>query len=282
MNHKDGKWAKKIIDLQHDDGSWGYFHSLSKPTKQQPMTTEQALRRLRFLGYDLNDKPIQKTLKYLYNCLKDHNKIPDHYEVGSDWRSYLDLMVSTWIKIFNPDNKTANDIANKWVEIVNNSFEDNNFNQNAFYSMYNKILKPEKGKKICGVTNFYCVSILANSLHKSIEPLYFEYVLKYPTGIYYFGYGKSIITLPETFNSKKICDYLRMIELLTTYKSKKCKKRLIFIKEWLESYKMNNHEWDLGKDSKDNILLPLSDSWKKDEDRISDCTYIINKILDKI
>jgi hypothetical protein len=46
MDFKDGKWVKKILELQHKDGSWGYFHTLSKPTSKQPITTEQALRRL--------------------------------------------------------------------------------------------------------------------------------------------------------------------------------------------------------------------------------------------
>jgi len=26
---KKGKWAQKILELQKEDGSWGYFHSLS-------------------------------------------------------------------------------------------------------------------------------------------------------------------------------------------------------------------------------------------------------------
>ena len=64
MDRKNGKWAKKIIELQHDDGSWGYFHTLTKPTTKQPLTTEQALRRLEILGYTINDKPIQKAIKY--------------------------------------------------------------------------------------------------------------------------------------------------------------------------------------------------------------------------
>jgi hypothetical protein len=25
MDYKDGKWAKKILELQHEDGSWGNF-----------------------------------------------------------------------------------------------------------------------------------------------------------------------------------------------------------------------------------------------------------------
>jgi len=60
MDYKNGKWAKKIIELQYDDGSWGYFHSLSNPALEQSITTEQALRRLEILGFTIDDKPIKK------------------------------------------------------------------------------------------------------------------------------------------------------------------------------------------------------------------------------
>jgi hypothetical protein len=277
MNFKDGKWAEKILELQHDNGSWGYFHTLSNPTPKQPITTEQALRRLEYLGFTINDIPIQKAIKYLHNCLIGNENIPDYYEKSSDWKSYLDLMMSTWIKRFTPDDRYANDISNKWAAIINESFIKNKFNQQEYELMYNRILCPEKGKRIWGFMNFYGVSILANNLAKNIEPVFFEYVLNFPTGIYYFGYNKPIKTLPEIFAPKKTSIYLRMIEVLTKYS--KCKKQLHFIKGWIEKNKINNNEWDLGKDSKDNIVLPLSDSWRNSEDRIKDCTYIIERII---
>ena len=282
MDYKDGKWAKKILELQQDNGSWGYFHSLSNPTPKQPMTTEQALRKLEILGFTINDIPIQKTVKYLHNCLIGKENIPDRYEKGSDWKTFLGLIFSTWIKRFTPDDKIANNISNKWAEILNNSFIDNIYNQQKYESMYNKIFCPEKGKHIWGVMSFYGVSILANSLSKNIEPIFFEYVINYPAGIYYYSYNKPVTTLPEVFQSKKTSAYLRVIELLTSYKNKKCREKLFFVKKWLESNKTNNNEWDLGKSSKDDILLPLSDSWKKDEDRIKDCTFTINKIMKKL
>jgi hypothetical protein len=58
MINYNSKWVKQILDLQHEDGSWGCFHTLSNPTKAQPMTTEQALRRLRILGLTKDDEPI--------------------------------------------------------------------------------------------------------------------------------------------------------------------------------------------------------------------------------
>jgi len=69
MSYKNGRWAKQVINLQHKDGSWGYFHSLSQPTNEQPMTTEQALRRLRILGFTAEDEPIRRALAYVEKCL---------------------------------------------------------------------------------------------------------------------------------------------------------------------------------------------------------------------
>jgi hypothetical protein len=63
MKHKEGKLASKIIELQNDDGTWGLaFHSLSRPNKKYPLTTEQALRRLKGLGFTINDTPIRKAV----------------------------------------------------------------------------------------------------------------------------------------------------------------------------------------------------------------------------
>jgi hypothetical protein len=45
---------------------------------------------------------------------------------------------------------------------------------------------------------------------------------------------------------------------------------------------INENEWDMGKESKDGINFPLSDSWKSEKDRIKDCTYRIKKLLEGI
>jgi hypothetical protein len=275
---KDGKWAKEILDLQHQDGSWGYFHTLSKPTSKQPLTTEQALRRLEILGYTINDKPIQKSIKYLKNCLIGKDNIPDRAEKQLDWEEFRDLMISTWIKRFVPDDKRVNDLSKKWAEIVNGSFVDNKFNQINFNFLFYKILCYDKTKKAIRFMTFYPISLVANNLSKDIEPVFFKHILNY-NGITYFNYGKPLNLLPQYFESKETGAYIREIEFLTEYKNIKCKKQLVFVKEWIQNNKINDNEWDMGKESKDGIYLPLSDSWKLKEDRIKDCSYKINQLL---
>ena len=282
MEYKDGKWARKILELQHKDGSWGFFHTLSNPVPGRPMTTEQALRRLEILGFTMEDKPIQKTVKYLHDCLTGAEEIPDHKEKGSDWKTYVDLMLSTWIKRFTADDKYANAVSDKWAELVNSSFFGNKYNQQEFEFAYHKIFNPENGKRIWGCMSFYVVSILANKMSENIEPLYFDYVLNFPAGVYYYGYNKSVKILPEIFQSRKTCTYLRMVDLLASYESKKCRGKLAFVKKWLNANNIGKNEWDLGKNSKDNILLPLSDSWRDEVDRIKDCSRVVGGILGRL
>ena len=63
MNYKNGKIAQEIVLLQKEDGTWGNeFHSLAIPSNKAPLTTEQALRRLKYLGFTIEDEPIRKAV----------------------------------------------------------------------------------------------------------------------------------------------------------------------------------------------------------------------------
>jgi len=283
MDYKNSKWAEEIINLQHDNGSWGNnFHSLSLPSKKQPITTEQALRRLKILGYTIDDKPIKKAVKYIENCINGKIDIPEKPEKLHNWKIFTELMFSTWLKIFFVDNKKVNENIKNWALIINTSFENGLYNNKKYIQSYEKTfgIKPKGGRFIDFVT-FYQISLLANSLDKAIEPIFYEYILKHNCGIYYI-YGKNIITLPKIFESKETNGYISAIELLSDYKNEKCISQLGFVVKWINKNMLEENKWDIGKESKDGINFPLSHSWKNKEDRIKDCTYRINKLLEKL
>jgi hypothetical protein len=281
MYFKDGKWARKIIELQHDDGSWGYFHTLSKPSPKQPITTEQALRRLEILGFTVDDKPVKKAVNYMNNCLMGKNRIPDREEKTHNWKLYTALMLSTWIRIFTQDNKAANNVAGQWAEIINSSFANKEYDHNIYVNKYENVfgikLNPKAGRLVDFV-HFYPISLLTNVLDKKIEAQYFKYILEHDCGMYYI-YDKKIKDVPKIFQSKITNNYLRAIEILAKYNNPECKKQLKYAAKWLKENMTKNNEWDMGKESKDGIYFPLSDSWKLKEDRIRDCSYKMNQLL---
>jgi hypothetical protein len=50
----------------------------------------------------------------------------------------------------------------------------------------------------------------------------------------------------------------------------------------LKNQQDENGLWDMGSVVKDGIYFPLSDSWRKVEDRKQDCTSRVVRLIDKL
>ncbi len=281
-DYKNSKWASEIIDLQKDDGSWGYFHTLSNPSKSNRITTEQALRRLEILGYTINDKPIIKAVSYMHDCLVGKKTIPDRREKLHNWEIFTALMLSTWIRRFTKDDDYANDVGKQWAEILSHAFNNGVYDHNLYINIYKKVhgLAPGGGR-LLDIANFYHFSLVADLLDDKTALALIDYILQKQSGIYYI-YDKQLSILPQAFKSKEASRYLAAIELLAEYRNPGCKEKLMFVVEWLNINKEPEGYWDMGTKVKDRVWFPLSDSWRKKELRIKDCTYRISKLKKNI
>lgn len=280
-NYKNGKWAEEIISLQNSDGTWGnMFHSLCPPNKRYPLTTEQALRRLKILGFTIKDAPIRKAVDCMTACLHGKRKIDDYSEKSHDWQLFTKLMLSAWVRIFEPDNETALSFAKQWANVINKALESGTYNNAAYTEAYiSEFHSKPKGARERDFVDFYHLNLLKGILPYDIENSMLDYIFSKSDGIYYI-YDKPIMEVPKVFKSKEASRYLEAIEILSEYKSSKDK--LSFVIDWLKDNNDENGQWDLGVQAKDNLHFPLSDSWKKSSDRIKDCTYRIEKIISNI
>ena len=87
QNYKNGKWANKIISMQHPDGSCGCFRTL-RGDSDTPMTTEMALLRLELLGYTAEDKCIKKAISYMETLLHT-GELPEGNEKSNDFETFI-------------------------------------------------------------------------------------------------------------------------------------------------------------------------------------------------
>lgn len=277
--HTDTKWARKIVSLQDDEGKWGFFHSLSQSSSAL-MTTEQALRRLKRLGFTIEDACIQKAVGYMNDCLTHRKEIPDYKEKIQDWEIFSDLMLATWIRIFVDDNAAANQVAQQWAEVITAGFEHGRFDHDQYVDAYAAAIRlPPKGARILGCTGFYQVSLVAGCLDQKTERAYTEHIINHDDGIYYI-YDQKIAIVPEEFQSKKASRFLAAVELLSEYEASR--EQLSYVVKWLQQNKNANGKWDMGNAVNDKVYFPLSDSWRKAETREADCTERISRILDKL
>jgi hypothetical protein len=281
MNYKDSRWAKQILDLQNDDGTWGLsFHSLSMPTENYPLTTEQALRRLRILGFTMNDAPIRRTFDYMTACLRGERKMDDTWEKQHDWGLYTKLMLSTWVKIFDSKNELALAFARRWAEVIEHAFMNGTYNHDAYRAAYVEEfdIEPRGGRELDFAT-FYHMHLLQGMLAPETERSLLSLAISKPEGIYYI-YNRPLNVLPTVFSTKAASHYLAAVELLAAYDS--AQEKLGFVVDWLYDNRDLKGQWDLGAKANDGVYFPLTDSWRKAEDRKSDCTFRITELLMKL
>ena len=279
-DHKNGKWAKQILECRHEDGMWGNFHALSRPVGQKQYSTEQALRRLLILGYTIEDEPIQTIVKRMEMCIKGEKKIDGYYEKTHDWPLFEKLMLAAWIRIIEPENKAALEGAYSWAALVEKAFEhgryDRDSDMKAFAEQHKR--KPKSGFET-GFGMFYHAALLKGVLQYQTESLFLDYYLSRNDGMFY-TYAKPLNKLPDVFASRDASDYLAALEVLAEYDLAKTK--LKFAADWLEENRDENGKWDFGAKANDGIYFPRSDSWRKAEDRKSDCTERVRAFLKKV
>ena len=276
-NYKNGKWANQILSKQKPNGSWECFHTLRSSSKI-PITTEQALTRLEYLGYTEKDECIIKSISYMETLLEEL-KLPEGNEKSSDFDVFVQLIVSARILRFTKNCENANEVARKWASIITSSFENGTFSQETYDEMCYKIFgKRLKSGRLKDFVNYYHLSILTGFIDEYTEDLMLDYILNHEGGIYYI-YENKLNIIPTEFEGKKISKYLAAIELLTRYS--KSSKKLFFLKKWLLQNQLYDSTWDMGASSKDNVYFPLSDKWDK-QSRIKDCTYRVKRLLASI
>lgn len=277
--HKDGKWARQIISMQDDETMWGSFHSLSS-ANINPLTTEQALRRLQILGYTMEDECIQKAVRYLEDCLSGRKQIPDRAEKLHDWTLFTHMMFSAWIRRFSRANEAASEMARKWAYVVTCAFVSGGYDNDAYTKAYTETFGMKaKGGRLIDFVQFYVLSLLVGELDEATERAMIRYILNKPDGIYYV-YDGCIGKLPDALDGKLVSRYLGAVEMLAEYAS--AKGELAFVIDWLMENRNENGKWDLGKAAKDGVYFPLSDDWRRKETREADCTERIERLLNKL
>lgn len=280
MNHKDGKWARQILENRSGDGLWGNFHTLSQPTPGKALTTEQALRRLRILGYTKDDAPIRTALVRMSRCVRGEEKIDNYSEKAHDWPLFEKLMLSAWIRLFDPENADALAVAKQWADIVEWAFRGGFYSETADREAFAaQFGRPPKSGFETGFGMFYHAALLRGVLTPETESCFLDYCLARPVGMYYI-YDKRLSDLPEVFASKQSSRYLAALEVLSGYSL--APEKLCFAAVWLESKQDKDGQWDMGADVKDGIYFPLSDSWRKAADRKADCTERIECLLQRL
>lgn len=274
--YKNGKWAAQILSQRQEDGLWGIFHTLSRPVPGKKYTTEQAIRRLYYLGYTAQDEVISIVVRRMEEAVRGERKIDSYREKTHDWPLFEQLMLSAWIRVFEPQNQTALEVAYQWAQLVEKSFLAGRYSEEADKAAFVqwKGRKPRSSFET-GFGMFYHAALLPGVLTPKTEEKFLDYYLAKADGMFYL-YDKPLYQPPQVFASRAASCYLAAIEVLSHYES--AKRKLDFVVKWLYQYRNKTGQWDFGSQAKDGVHFPLSDRWDANS-RVVDSTYRVNKVL---
>lgn len=277
-DHRVGKWAAAILATQNADGTWGsMFHSMALPTNA-PLTTEQALRRLHTLGFSIEDEPIRRIVDTMVACLRGERKIDTWWEKGVDWAMFEPLMLAAWIRHFDPEQPDALAYARRWARVIEAAFASGELDKSAWNAAYEaEFHRRERHPNPIGFTPMYHAMLLPGVLSPAAENALVRHILH--TGMYYI-YAKPLMDPPVAFASKETSYWLAALELLAEYPSTRT--QLAFAAAHLYLSIGPDGLWDMGAKANDKVYFPLSDSWRTEAARKTDCTERIRRFLNKI
>jgi hypothetical protein len=264
---------EELLLKQHEDGSFGRFHSMSR---ENSLTTEKVLRRCFFLNLDKDHSLLSKCLEYLKKCLNHEIMIPDRREKVINWDVFEELMFSAWLHNFRVTDEKVIAIQQLWAQVIENSVIDGKFDMNEYKKQY-RLVFGKKGLREIDPASFYMVSLLRDGLNVNAKQAYFQFILK--QGIYYI-YHHTLSEVPRIFDSQYTINYLIAIKLVAPYASSKDDLR--FVRAWLDENRSVNGHWEMPDLKPDGFVFPRSDNWRKYEHKLADINSFIHEILFEI
>jgi len=255
--------------LQHPDGGFGRFHSMSSDNY---LTTEKALRRFWFLNLDNNHPIVSKCLDYVKKCLYKELITTDRREKVINWDAFEELMFSSWLTLFKVEDEKVISTKLKWKTVIENSIIDNKLDYLEYKKQY-RLMFGKQGQREISPSSFYMVTLLTDILSPIAKQAYFNFIME--KGIYYI-YDKNLYELPKIFDSKYTISYLIAIKLIAPYAGKN---DLEYVKIWLDNNRTPKGDWEMPSIKPDGIVFPISENWRKRENKKRDINLFINDVI---
>jgi hypothetical protein len=276
------KWITLLQNSQQPDGTWGRFHTQDTSVKQPFPTTETAISAALASGLDCNSLILQKAQAKIVDYVDGKTIWPDPAEKHDNplaWFVWVRHFSAAVLAQIDPCHPRLEEFWNIWAEAVKASFHSGSYDRQREIETLNSLLK-------CCMKNpvpFYkkypllILSATDHQLPGDLERRLLYFVMHAPTGIYYV-YEKAISMQPAIL-SKSFWGWFQAHRLLSRFRlwSELAEDAL----NWIWAQRTEQGFWDLGTQisRKPYTSFPLSESWRRPENRVIDSTVEMLALL---
>lgn len=252
-------WLEELKKEQHDDGSWGRFHSMNLTFKARFPTTEIAVRRA--LGLDQNASVLAKAVGFMQSVLEGKAAWSDRTEKTEGWPVAAEAITAATLADIYPAHPAIMPAWEYWAGIASFSFPGGTYDPSVEWKAH----KDRRGIGLCYLRSRYVISLLGSpsaSLPASLDRQIVDWAWNNPAGIGYLG---ADMRHSEHFH---IFQWLESLEILTRFQN--WRKVVLGAVAWLWEHRTQNGWWGFGSKVNKSTYFPLSDDWRANGNRCVD------------
>ena len=267
-----------LASEQHDDGSWGRFHSQDSRRKQKFPTTEFAVQRAVHLGLDHTHPILAKAAGYIERVLDQRLPFPDPPETNDRWETGKRLFLASTLSLILPDHPLVTRERTLWLAIAERAFQSGEYRLEDEIAAHAELTGASIRHSYLTLSGKYQL-ILIGTHHRKL-PFSFEkslvaWVWDLPEGI---GYYTQPLNVPPDIRPEAVDRWLSSIALILQRFPAGARHAQPAI-QWLLDQQTDEGCWDFGPCPRSSPFLPLSENWRNPNHRNFDWTTRVLCIL---
>ncbi len=278
------KWIALLRDTQLEDSTWGRFHSQDSRLKQPFPTTENAISTALACGLDKDHPILAKALDRVVEYAEGKCTWPDPAEKHDNplaWDVWVRHFSAAVLAQMDKHHPALDEFWHLWAEVVTASFHSGSYERDVEIKALNRLTNCRM-KDPVPFSRKYPLLILSatgNRLPEELEKKVLGTLLGAPQGIYYVCPGPLNAFPP--ISSRYFWSWMQGHALLSRFRS--WKSTCADTADWIWSQRTEDGFWDLGGrvSRKPFTCFPLSESWKRPENRLIDSSVEILDLLSR-
>ncbi len=272
--------TRALAAAQQRNGGWGRFHSQDSTLHRKFPTTEFAVARALALGLAPTGRILAKTAEYIGAMLTDDIPFPDPAEMNDRWPVGVRLFLAATLARLQPGHPLLNPERSLWLGILRRTFHRGTYDPKEEQRAHLDTTGARVKNSYLVLDNRYMLDLLGSEpglLPPDLEAVFLGWLWSRVGGIGYLG---APLTCPPPSSPGPFERWLTTLELFAGTKLDWAVHAVQAI-EWLWDQCGPDGYWDFGTRSALSAALPLSNSWRRRQNRVIDWSTRILILLKK-
>jgi hypothetical protein len=275
----ESRCIRELAAEQWEDGGWGAFHSMNTRRRQRVPTTEVGVERALALGLDRMHPILQKASRYIVEAMVGERTFPDYHEKNDRWPTGMRLFLASTLSRIQPDHPLLDEDRRLWLEIARRTFRSGEYREEDEIGAHAELTGATVKDSYLVLNGRYQLNILGSVpglLSEELERALLRWLWSRPDGI---GYLNVLLSAPPPCGKPGPLDrWLASVESLARLFPAWVRFARPSV-DWLWAQQNDQGFWDLGPRPPFSSYLPLSDSWRRTQDRVFDWTTRVLSLL---